>query len=164
VNGYSDGCLFCDKFWATAATLEELREKVAAHEDERHLGKTQLREWRKTMTATAKVIEPVEADVDNGDPVEFDVGKPGPGQLALPGLDGIANDWIELAVAGRIALDRNNPNDCALMRRLVAGKSVDLDITGYVVGRGQTLKRDEEEGDEVTFTTKVKVTGLRPPF
>ncbi len=117
-------------------------------------------------TEPAEVLEEHAADGTTEETITDDlaaelVETPGPGQLALPGIDGLANDWIELAVAGVIPLDRGNPDDCALIRRLVAGKSIDLDVSGYVVGRFQKLKRDEETGDEVTFSTKVKVTGLR---
>jgi hypothetical protein len=66
-------------------------------------------------------------------------------------IDGRGIDLLEVAIGGTIKLDRGDPNDVALIRRLAAGKNVTLKVEVFVAGSGGEVSRDENgyaEGDD----------------
>lgn len=87
-----------------------------------------------------------------------------PEQLALPMIDKRKSDAIEIQISGTIKLDRSDPEDCALIRRLKLGDEVTLKMDATVVERAGRTAHDRDgyfEGS--TLVTKLKATGLTSP-
>lgn len=87
-----------------------------------------------------------------------------PEQLALPMIDGRAIDVLELQVTGTVKLDRSDPEDCKLIRRLRLGAEVDLKMSVCVSGSGGKISRDEDGyAKDVTLKKTLTVTGVARP-
>jgi hypothetical protein len=87
-----------------------------------------------------------------------------PETLALPKIDGHAIDRVEVKFAGRVKLDRSDPADVALMRRLKLGKEITLKVVGVVKGKPFEIVHDEDGyPGEVTSIAQVGVTSLYRP-
>lgn len=85
-------------------------------------------------------------------------------QLALPAIDGEAPDRIEVSFAGAVRLDRSDPADVALMRRLALGAEVDLRVVGVVATKAGKVAWDEDGfPGETTHSAKVRITTLYRP-
>ena len=84
--------------------------------------------------------------------------------LALPKIDGNGIDKIAINFTGRVFLDRADPHDVALIRRLMLGHNVTLQVEG--VGKtfkgGFTTNKDGDL-DVIVLERSVKVhTVYRP--
>jgi hypothetical protein len=87
-----------------------------------------------------------------------------PEQLALPMIDGRGIDLMEISVTGTVKLDRGDPNDVALIRRLTAGKTVPLKIEAFVSGTGANVSRDDSGyADKTTLKKTLTVVSLDRP-
>lgn len=87
-----------------------------------------------------------------------------PEQLALPVIDHRDADQVELAVSGTIKLDRKDPADCALIRRLRLGDDVDLHVSGLVVERAGRSRHNQERRKAVRgieIVREATVAGVR---
>lgn len=89
-----------------------------------------------------------------------------PQQLALPVIDHRDADQVELAVSGTIKLDRKDPADCALIRRLRLrlGDDVDLHVSGLVVERAGRSRHNQERRKAVRgieIVREATVAGVR---
>lgn len=87
-----------------------------------------------------------------------------PEQLALPMIDGRGIDLLEVALTGTVKLDRSDPNDVALIRKLAAGKTVPLKVDVFVSGSGANVSRDDNGyADKTTLKKTLTVVGLDRP-
>lgn len=87
-----------------------------------------------------------------------------PEQLVLPMIDKRKTDAIEITFGGTIKLDRSDPADCALVRKLILGKEVPLRVDGLVVERaGRTAHDRDGYFEGATLKTKIQVTTVSRP-
>jgi hypothetical protein len=87
-----------------------------------------------------------------------------PEQLALPMIDGRSMDAIEVKIAGTIKLDRSDPSDVALIRKLKLGQEVALKIDAMVVERsGRTALDRDGYFEGASLVTKLNVTSVSRP-
>lgn len=87
-----------------------------------------------------------------------------PEKLALPRIDTEDIDRIEVAFSGTIRLDRSDPADVALFRRLGLGKKTELRVELTTAGKAGKITWDEDGyPGETTAQAKVKVTSLWRP-
>lgn len=87
-----------------------------------------------------------------------------PEQLALPMIDGRGIDLIEIAISGTVKLDRSGPNDVELIRKMAAGRTVDLKVSAFVAGtHGDVSQDDNGYADKTTLRKKLTVVGLDRP-
>lgn len=112
---------------------------------------------------TAEAPAAAEAEVMT----ETDVRKSeaAPEALSLPQIDGQGIDRIDVNFSGSIRLDRSDPADVALFKRLALGKEVDLRVVGIAAGKDARISYDEDGyPGETTARAKVKVTTLYRPI
>lgn len=90
------------------------------------------------------------------DPAKFDDPK-----LELKTPTGQNVDAIVLKLTGKITLDRANPSDVALFKRLRQGGRFDFEIETLVSNDGWTISFDDDGYPKKTTATKtLKVSGL----
>ena len=78
--------------------------------------------------------------------------------LALPKVDGEGVDKIAIAFSGQVILDRSNPADVELMRRMRLGQDVTLMVEAKCSSKGHKFATDREgELDAVVLEHKAKV-------
>lgn len=113
---------------------------------------------------------PAEAPAEGSEetaPTATDVRKAeaAPEALSLPRIDGQSIDRIDVNFSGSIRLDRSDPADVALFKRLALGKEVDLRVVGVAAGKDARISYDEDGyPGETTARAKVKVTTLYRPI
>jgi hypothetical protein len=83
---------------------------------------------------------------------------------ALPKVDGEPTDKIAIAFSGRVLLDRTDPRDVALMRRMLLGQDVTLMVEAKCSGKGHGFTTNKEgDLDAVVLEHRAKVhTVYRP--
>ncbi len=99
-----------------------------------------------------------EEETDAGRESLFDKSAYDDPALQLAKVDGQGIDKIKIGFSGSVTLDRSDPEDVALFRRLSLGRSVTLRVEGTVANTS-TGWSDKESGDEeVVSERKIKVT------
>lgn len=84
--------------------------------------------------------------------------------LALPTVDGEGVDKIRIAFSGSVMLDRTDPADVALIRKMALGHDVSLMVEGKVSKKGHQFTTNKEgDLDAVVFETAVKVETVYTP-
>lgn len=79
-------------------------------------------------------------------------------ELALPKVDGEGVDKIAVAFSGTVLLDRADPADVELMRRMRLGNDVTLMVEAKCSGKGHRFTTDREgELDVIVLEHKAKV-------
>lgn len=92
---------------------------------------------------------------DPGTPRKPDVP---PEQLALPMIDGKAIDKIRVSFSGSVMLDRHDPADVELYRKLVLGEDVTIQAECKVGGKLTSFTTNKEgDLDSVVGDAKLKV-------
>lgn len=120
-----------------------------------------------TTLEEAPAEAPPAAEVDETPPSAADVRKAeaGPEALSLPKIDGQTIDRIDVNFSGSIRLDRSDPADVALFRRLALGKEIDLRVVGVAAGKDGRISYDEDGyPGETTARAKLKITTLYRPI
>jgi hypothetical protein len=85
-------------------------------------------------------------------------------ELALPKIDGEGVDKIAVAFNGRVLLDRTDPRDVELIRRMKLGQDVTLQVEGRVSKKGHGFTTNKEgDLDAVVFETAVRVETVYRP-
>jgi len=82
-------------------------------------------------------------------------------KLQLPTVDGQGIDKIKIGFSGSIMLDRSDPHDCELFRKLKLGSNVELRVAGRVAktATGSSTDADDNSTDIVGERT-VKVSSV----
>lgn len=96
--------------------------------------------------APAKTEKPDPAADEHKPGGLFDASHYDDPELAIPKVDGQGIDKIRVAFTGSVMLDRSDPRDVALFRKLKLGKEVELRVAGKIAktATGWTTNR---EGD-----------------
>ena len=113
---------------------------------------------------------PEPADTDSGSKPDqqedalFDKAKYDDPELALPKVDGEGVDRIAIKVTGTVFLDRSDPRDVDLMRRMKLGSDVTLMVEGRVSKKAHGFTTDREgELDVIKLEHAINVhTVYRP--
>jgi hypothetical protein len=85
-------------------------------------------------------------------------------KLRLPKVDGQDVDKIAVAFSGRVMLDRKDPNDVALIRRLALGKDVTMQVEARTSGKKHGFTTNKEgDLDAVVLTATAKVETVYIP-
>lgn len=84
----------------------------------------------------------------------FDRSKFETEELALPKVDDQTIDRISVKLTGEIMLDRSDPADVALFRKLKLGKEVELRLAGKVTGSGGRGNTNRDGDLDVVVGTK----------
>lgn len=84
--------------------------------------------------------------------------------IALPKVDGETTDKIAVKFSGTVLLERTDPNDVALMRKMRLGGDITLMVEAKCAGKGHgyTTSRDGEL-DAVVLTHAVRVHTVYNP-
>lgn len=102
-------------------------------------------------------LEPAEAQEQKGE--LFDRSQYEREDLRLDKVDGNQVDRISLKFSGTVFLDRSDPNDIALYRRLVLGRDVTLQVEGRCNATAAKGATDREGDLDVVVGEKgIKVT------
>jgi hypothetical protein len=126
-------------------------------------------------TTTEEIVRQEQADYDaeqendktlpdpEGDAL-FDRSQYETEELALPKIDGETVDKIRVAFTGSVMLDRADPADCDLIRRLALGRDVTLRIEGKpaTLKYGYTTNKNGDL-DALVLERKVKVETVYRP-
>jgi hypothetical protein len=101
-----------------------------------------------TQEETGTAFENAQSSSTEKDPQDeglFDATRYESPELRLPKIDGEHGvDVIELAWSGTIRLDRSDPADVNLFRKLNLGHDVDLKVTAAVAAKTQRSVTDED--------------------
>jgi hypothetical protein len=109
----------------------------------------------------ASAVEP-EPDAEKGE--LFDKSQYEREELALPKVDGEPTDKIAIAFSGLVLLDRSDPADVALMRKMKLGGGITLMVEAKCSGKGHRFTTDREgELDAVVLEHKAKVHTVYAP-
>jgi len=80
-------------------------------------------------------------------------------RLMLDTVDGRDIDKIRLAFSGNVMLDRKDPNDVDLIRKLKLGQDLELRVSAQCAGKAQGFTTGKEgDLDAVVYTGGLKVT------
>lgn len=114
------------------------------------------------MSTTATPERTVTADEARGGPPPDEGKAPKaavpPEQLALPLIDGKAIDKLRVSVSGSIMLDRHDPADVELFRKLRLGEDVTLQVEAKVGGKLTSFTTNKDgDLDAVVGDAKLKV-------
>ena len=84
-----------------------------------------------------------------------------PEAVSLPMIDGQGADRIEVQFAGGVRLDRSDPADCEVFRRLKLGEEVTIRVVGVVATKVGKVAYDEDGyPGETTHIAKLRITTL----
>jgi hypothetical protein len=121
-----------------------------------------------TTTAVEPATEPAEAgDATQEDPegdALFDAQRFESEELALPKIDGEGVDKIAAKFSGRVMLDRSDPRDVDLIRRMKLGQDVTVMVEAKVSGKGHGFTTNKEgDLDAVVHEVALKVESVYRP-
>jgi hypothetical protein len=118
------------------------------------------------MTAAAMAPPPAEGpEEETGQKTLVDRSQYDREDLALPLIDGQQIDRIAFAFTGQIMLDRSDPADVALWRKLTLGHDVSLKVEGVCAGySGKGATNRDGDLDVVVGVRRIKVHTIYLPI
>jgi hypothetical protein len=85
-------------------------------------------------------------------------------ELQLPKVDGEATDKIAVKFSGTVLLDRSDPADVALMRKMKLGGDITLNVEAKCAGKGHKFTTSREgELDAIVLEHGVRVHTVSRP-
>lgn len=119
---------------------------------------------RQVETDEAALDAVAEAPPETDSDALFDKAAYDDPALRLPKVDGEHVDKIALKFSGTIFLDRKNPQDVDLIRKMRLGRDVTLQVEGRCQGRGYEYATNKEgDLDVVIQANRVKVETVYTP-
>src|SRR5436190_21048492 len=77
--------------------------------------------------------------------------------VPFPKADGKEVTALALNLSGSLRLNRNDPEQVALIESLTLGRVVQLSVTAGVSGKGQQIREDSDGSEIVTHTVSLKL-------
>lgn len=143
----SNGAVIDEKHAALAAVEEELPDP--APQDEGAEQEEQPEDPIVDSTGQTALIDPIDYETE---------------ELQLPRVDGQPVDRIAFAFTGQIMLDRSDPADVKLFRKLTLGHDVTLQIEGVCAGyAGKGNTNRDGDLDVIVATRRIKINTIYLP-